>query len=163
MNNGVQFSRRSVLFVFFISVRDILISVCFLSADEAKIAANSTDVIQLLKTLQELLQNAIQKKRPTRLWESVYTISGPLTWKDFHLLAGRGWLLLCLRLTVSSAIIRYILTYSRFDGDIPSSIFNPLASLFPIVYNNNNNNNPICKAPECQKTSVALYLLSPIR
>ena len=62
----------------------------FRAADEAKIAANSTDVIQLLKTLQELLQNAIQKKRPTRLWESVYTISGPLTWKDFHLLAGRG-------------------------------------------------------------------------
>jgi len=26
-------------------------------------------------------------------------------------------------------------------------------------YNNNNNNNPICKAPECQKTSVALLLL----
>jgi len=24
--------------------------------------------------------------------------------------------------------------------------------------NNNNNNNPICKAPECQKTSVALRL-----
>jgi len=24
------------------------------------------------------------------------------------------------------------------------------------LYNNNNNNNPICKAPECQKTSVAL-------
>jgi len=23
-------------------------------------------------------------------------------------------------------------------------------------FNNNNNNNPICKAPECQKTSVAL-------
>jgi len=64
-----------------------------LAADEAKIAANSTDVIQLLRTLQELLQNAIQKKRPTRLWESVYTISGPLTWKDFHLLAGRGWLI----------------------------------------------------------------------
>ena len=63
----------------------------FLVADESKIATNSTDVIQLLKTLQELLQNAIQKKRPTRLWESVYTISGPLTWKDFHLLAGRGW------------------------------------------------------------------------
>jgi len=61
------------------------------AADEAKIATNSMDVIQLLKTLQELLQNAIQKKRPTRLWESVYTISGPLTWKDFHLLAGRGW------------------------------------------------------------------------
>ena len=26
----------------------------------------------------------------------------------------------------------------------------------PYFYNNNNNNNPICKAPECQKTSVAL-------
>ena len=25
--------------------------------------------------------------------------------------------------------------------------------------NNNNNNNPICKAPECQKTSVALTVL----
>ena len=25
-----------------------------------------------------------------------------------------------------------------------------------VVSNNNNNNNPICKAPECQKTSVAL-------
>ena len=24
------------------------------------------------------------------------------------------------------------------------------------IHNNNNNNNPICKAPECQKTSVAL-------
>jgi len=27
------------------------------------------------------------------------------------------------------------------------------------IYNNNNNNNPICKAPECQKTSVALVVL----
>ena len=25
-----------------------------------------------------------------------------------------------------------------------------------LCYNNNNNDNPICKAPECQKTSVAL-------
>ena len=24
------------------------------------------------------------------------------------------------------------------------------------LFNNNNNNNPICKAPECQKTSFAL-------
>jgi len=71
----------------------VVIDDIFHVADEAKIAANSTDVIQLLKMLQELLQNAIQKKRPTRLWESVYTISGPLTWKDFHLLAGRGWYL----------------------------------------------------------------------
>ncbi len=26
----------------------------------------------------------------TSFWESVYTVSGPLSWKDFHLLAGRG-------------------------------------------------------------------------
>jgi len=25
-----------------------------------------------------------------------------------------------------------------------------------VIENNNNNNNPICKAPECEKTSVAL-------
>jgi len=29
-------------------------------------------------------------------------------------------------------------------------------ALYKSDYNNNNNNNPICKAPECQKTSVAL-------
>ena len=29
-----------------------------------------------------------------------------------------------------------------------------------VQFNNNNNNNPICKAPECQKTSVALKLES---
>jgi len=28
--------------------------------------------------------------------------------------------------------------------------------VYMLVNNNNNNNNPICKAPECQKTSVAL-------
>jgi mediator of RNA polymerase II transcription subunit 13 len=55
----------------------------------AHLVANSTEVVQLLKSLQPLLQDAIQKKRSTRLWESVYTISGPLTWRDFHLMAGR--------------------------------------------------------------------------
>ena len=30
-----------------------------------------------------------------------------------------------------------------------------IAHYVPVI-NNNNNNNPICKAPECQKTSVAL-------
>jgi len=28
-----------------------------------------------------------------------------------------------------------------------------------LYHHNNNNNNPICKAPECQKTSVALSLV----
>ena len=56
----------------------------------AKTPTNSQDVNRMLKSLQPLLQDAIQKKRTTRLWEATYTISGPLTWKDFHLLAGRG-------------------------------------------------------------------------
>ncbi|XP_064647452.1 mediator of RNA polymerase II transcription subunit 13-like isoform X2 [Lineus longissimus] len=56
----------------------------------AEVPANSQDLVRLLKSLQPLLQDAIQKKRTTRLWESTYTITGPLTWKDFHKLAGRG-------------------------------------------------------------------------
>ncbi|ELU05357.1 hypothetical protein CAPTEDRAFT_103103 [Capitella teleta] len=56
----------------------------------AKVPVNSQDVVRMLKSLQPLLQDAIQKKRTARVWESVYTISGPLSWKDFHLLAGRG-------------------------------------------------------------------------
>jgi len=33
----------------------------------------------------------------------------------------------------------------------------------PQLCDNNNNNNPICKAPECQKTSVALQLCHAIK
>lgn len=62
----------------------------FSTPDTAKIPKSSEEVVRVLKSLQPLLQDAIQKKRTTRLWESVYTISGPLSWKDFHLLAGRG-------------------------------------------------------------------------
>lgn len=60
------------------------------STATALIPTNSQDVVRLLKSMQPLLQDAIQKKRTTRLWDHVYTITGPLTWKDFHLLAGRG-------------------------------------------------------------------------
>ncbi|XP_074640708.1 mediator of RNA polymerase II transcription subunit 13-like [Tubulanus polymorphus] len=56
----------------------------------AKVPANTQDMVRMLKSLQPLLQDAIQKKRTTRLWEATYTITGPLTWKDFHKLAGRG-------------------------------------------------------------------------
>ena len=56
----------------------------------ATVPKNTQDVVRLLKSMQPLLQDAIQKKRTTRLWEATYTITGPLTWKDFHKLAGRG-------------------------------------------------------------------------
>lgn len=48
------------------------------------------DIIRVMNSLRPLLQEAIQKKCPTRLWEAPYTISGPLTWRQFHRLAGRG-------------------------------------------------------------------------
>ncbi|XP_033748042.1 LOW QUALITY PROTEIN: mediator of RNA polymerase II transcription subunit 13-like [Pecten maximus] len=55
-----------------------------------RIPQNSQDSVRLLKTLQPLLQDAIQNSRVTRLWEHTYKLSGPLTWKEFHQLAGRG-------------------------------------------------------------------------
>lgn len=55
-----------------------------------RIPLNSQDVLRLLKSLQPLLSDAIQKKRTMRLWEHTYKLSGPLSWKDFHQLAGRG-------------------------------------------------------------------------
>ncbi|XP_065211027.1 mediator of RNA polymerase II transcription subunit 13 isoform X3 [Planococcus citri] len=48
------------------------------------------DIIRVMKILQPLLQDAIQKKCSTRLWEAPYTVTGPLTWRQFHRLAGRG-------------------------------------------------------------------------
>lgn len=51
---------------------------------------NSQDVIQRLKSLEPLLQEAIQYKPITRLWEHTYKLQGPLSWKDFHQLSGRG-------------------------------------------------------------------------
>lgn len=50
----------------------------------------SQDIVRIMKSLQPLLQDAIQKKCTTRLWEAPYTVSGPLTWRQFHRLAGRG-------------------------------------------------------------------------
>lgn len=50
----------------------------------------SQDIVRVMKSLQPQLQEAVQKKCTTRLWEAPYTVSGPLTWRQFHRLAGRG-------------------------------------------------------------------------
>ena len=60
------------------------------SGSHIKLPLNSHDTVRLLKSLQPLLQDALQKKRMTRLWDAVYKVDGPLNWKDFHRLAGRG-------------------------------------------------------------------------
>ncbi|XP_031353032.1 mediator of RNA polymerase II transcription subunit 13 isoform X2 [Photinus pyralis] len=48
------------------------------------------DIVRVMKALQPLLQEAIQKKCQTRLWEAPSAVKGPLTWRQFHRLAGRG-------------------------------------------------------------------------
>ena len=37
---------------------------------------NSTDVVRLLRSLQPCLQDAIQSKRHTNLWDVVYNVKG---------------------------------------------------------------------------------------
>ncbi|KAH9525637.1 Mediator of RNA polymerase II transcription subunit 13-like [Bulinus truncatus] len=54
------------------------------------VPSNTQETIQCLKSLHPILQTAIQNKRVTRLWENTYTLQGPISWKDFHDLAGRG-------------------------------------------------------------------------
>uniref|UniRef100_A0A671RSB7 Mediator of RNA polymerase II transcription subunit 13 n=1 Tax=Sinocyclocheilus anshuiensis TaxID=1608454 RepID=A0A671RSB7_9TELE len=46
----------------------------------------SQDVLRVLLSLQPVLQDAIQKKRTIRSWG----VQGPLTWQQFHKMAGRG-------------------------------------------------------------------------
>ncbi|XP_063984090.1 mediator of RNA polymerase II transcription subunit 13 isoform X2 [Diachasmimorpha longicaudata] len=48
------------------------------------------DIVRMMRGLQPLLQEAVQKKCTTRMWEAPYTVAGPLTWRQFHRLAGRG-------------------------------------------------------------------------
>lgn len=50
---------------------------------------SSQDVVRTLTSLQPLLQDAIQKKRTTRLWEKPYTVQGPLTWQVFFNIGAR--------------------------------------------------------------------------
>lgn len=50
----------------------------------------SGDIVRMMRGLQPLLQDAVQKKCTTRMWEAPYTVAGPLTWRQYHRLAGRG-------------------------------------------------------------------------
>uniref|UniRef100_A0A0X3PKR7 Mediator of RNA polymerase II transcription subunit 13 n=1 Tax=Schistocephalus solidus TaxID=70667 RepID=A0A0X3PKR7_SCHSO len=59
----------------------------FFHRASAEIPANKNDQIRLLESVRPWLQEAISS---TRLLESNYKVDGPLTWKAFHQLAGRG-------------------------------------------------------------------------
>ncbi|XP_029108438.1 mediator of RNA polymerase II transcription subunit 13-like isoform X3 [Scleropages formosus] len=51
---------------------------------------SSQDVVRMLLSLQPFLQDAIQKKRTGRTWDNIQHVQGPLTWQQFHKMAGRG-------------------------------------------------------------------------
>lgn len=67
----------------------------------------SQDIVRVMKSLQPQLQEAVQKKCTTRLWEAPYTVSGPLTWRQFHRLAGRGTEDRCEPQPVPSMMVGY--------------------------------------------------------
>ncbi|PIK34287.1 putative mediator of RNA polymerase II transcription subunit 13 [Apostichopus japonicus] len=52
-----------------------------------RIPLSSQDIVQVLRSLQPLLHDAIQKKRTKRLWERPYAVQGPLTWQVFFNIA----------------------------------------------------------------------------
>ena len=61
--------------------------------------------------------------------------------------------------SLDSSHTRHLFVYSVRQSDVLQRLTHRI-QILSISYsqhnNNNNNNNPICKAPECQKTSVAL-------
>ncbi|OAF70718.1 hypothetical protein A3Q56_01524 [Intoshia linei] len=44
----------------------------------------------MLRSLQPLLKEALNKRRPGLVLEDKFNVFGPLTWKDFHLMSGRS-------------------------------------------------------------------------
>ena len=51
---------------------------------------SSQDIVRVMRTLQPLLQESIQKKRAAPLWGAPFAVQGPLTWRQFHRMAVRG-------------------------------------------------------------------------
>lgn len=51
---------------------------------------SNQDVVRVMRTLQPLLQDSIQKKRAASLWRAPFAVQGPLTWRQFHRMAVRG-------------------------------------------------------------------------
>lgn len=77
------------LYITLLFINYIMVTYFYLPG-ATQVPQNSLECVRLLKGLQPLLQDAIQNKRVTRLWEHTYKLQGPLTWIEFHQLAGRG-------------------------------------------------------------------------
>ncbi|PSN30681.1 hypothetical protein C0J52_20854 [Blattella germanica] len=65
------------------------------------------DIVWVMKSLRPLLQEVIHKKCTTRLWDAPYTVNGPLTWRQFHRLAGRGTDDRCEPQPIPSLVVGY--------------------------------------------------------
>lgn len=48
------------------------------------------DIIRVMRSMKVLLQKAFNQNGTTGLWDAPYAVRGPLTWREFHRLAGRG-------------------------------------------------------------------------
>lgn len=69
----------------------VLVCVCLpISSVVDMSMLSSQDMVRMLLSLQPFLQDAIQKKRTGRTWENIQHVQGPLTWQQFHKMAGRG-------------------------------------------------------------------------
>lgn len=85
--------------------------------------------VGLLRGLQPLLQDAVHKKRNQGLWEVTYRVAGPLTWRQFHRLAGRGTEDQCEPQPIPSLLVGYDrdwLALSPFALKYWVSVFTPL-------------------------------------
>lgn len=51
---------------------------------------SNQEIIRVMKSMQVLLQKAFNQNGTTGLWDAPYAVRGPLTWREFHRLAGRG-------------------------------------------------------------------------
>ncbi|XP_035216520.1 mediator of RNA polymerase II transcription subunit 13-like, partial [Stegodyphus dumicola] len=73
----------------------------------AKVPVSNLEVVHLLRSLQPVLQEAVQQRRHQRLWEVTYPVLGPLTWRQFHRLAGRGTEDQCEPQPIPSLLVGY--------------------------------------------------------
>lgn len=51
---------------------------------------SNQDIIRVMRSMKDLLQKAFNQNGTTGLWDAPYAVRGPLTWREFHRLAGGG-------------------------------------------------------------------------
>lgn len=70
------------------------------------IPSNNLDNVRFLRSLTLLLQESVGRK-PQAMWEATFPVSGPLTWRQFHKLVGRGTEDQCEPQPIPSLLVGY--------------------------------------------------------